>query len=46
VLEVNPNPCLATDGGFANAARAVGYDYARMTHQIATWAWWRRGRHS
>jgi D-alanine-D-alanine ligase len=46
VLEVNPNPCLATDGGFANAARVVGYDYARMTHQIAAWAWWRRGRHS
>ena len=46
VLEVNPNPCLATDGGFANAARVAGYDYARMTHQIAAWAWWRRGRHS
>ena len=46
VLEVNPNPCLATDGGFANAARVAGYDYACMTHQIARWAWWRRGRHS
>lgn len=45
VLEVNPNPCLATDGGFANAARVAGYDYARMAHQIATWAWWRRGKH-
>jgi D-alanine-D-alanine ligase len=45
VLEVNPNPCLATDGGFANAARVAGYDYARMAHQIASWAWWRRGKH-
>ncbi len=45
VLEVNPNPCLATDGGFANAARVAGFDYAHMAHQIATWAWWRRGKH-
>lgn len=41
VLEVNPNPCLATDGGFANAARVAGYDYPHMAGQIATWAWWR-----
>jgi len=45
VLEVNPNPCLASDGGFANAARVAGFDYAHMAHQIAAWAWWRRGRH-
>lgn len=45
VLEVNPNPCLAIDGGFANAARVAGYDYPHMAHQIAQWAWWRRNRH-
>ena len=41
VLEVNPNPCLAIDGGFAYSARVAGYDYAHMAHQIAEWAWWR-----
>jgi D-alanine-D-alanine ligase len=46
VLEMNPNPCLATDGGFARAAGVGGYDYPHMTHQIATWAWWRRDRHA
>ncbi len=46
VLEVNPNPCLAHDAGFPNAARVAGYDYPAMATQIAEWAWWRRGRHA
>ncbi len=46
ILEVNPNPCLAPDAGFPNAAHVAGYSYPAMTAQIAEWAWWRRGLHA
>ncbi len=44
VLEVNPNPCLAADSGFANAARVAGYDYGQMASRIVEFAWQRRQR--
>jgi D-alanine-D-alanine ligase len=44
VLDVNPNPGLAMDSGFATAARMAGYDYPHMLNQIVQWAWRRNSR--
>lgn len=42
VLEVNPNPSLAEDGGFARSSQAAGISYKQMICQLARWAWLRR----
>ncbi len=38
ILEVNPNPSLASEGGFVRAARAAGYDQAHMAERIIGFA--------
>lgn len=38
VLDVNANPDITMEGGFARSARAAGYDYGQMTARILTLA--------
>ncbi len=38
VLDVNSNPDITMEGGFARSARAAGYDYGRMTTRILDYA--------
>ena len=39
ILEVNPNPTLASDAGFYRAARVAGFDHPRMAEHIVAMAW-------
>lgn len=38
VLDVNANPDITMEGGFARSARAAGYDYGQMTAKILNFA--------
>jgi D-alanine-D-alanine ligase len=38
VLDVNANPDITLEGGFARSARAAGYDYGQMTTRILRFA--------
>jgi len=42
VLDVNANPDVTMEGGFARSARVAGYDYGRMAAQILSFAAERR----
>lgn len=44
VLEVNPNPSLAPNSGFVNAALAAGYSYGALAERLIHLAWERRRR--
>ena len=44
VLEVNPNPSLAPNSGFVNAALTAGHSYAAIAERLIRLAWERRVR--
>jgi len=38
IIEVNPNPCIASDAGFIRSAKASGLSYSDVVHQIVSFA--------
>jgi D-alanine-D-alanine ligase len=44
ILEVNPNPALHPDAGFAKAARYAGYTYSEMAAALVQKAWQRHAQ--
>ena len=44
ILEINPNPDLSPDAGFARSARAHGWAWEDLIERLALWAWRRNTR--
>ncbi|NCD25577.1 MAG: D-alanine--D-alanine ligase [Deltaproteobacteria bacterium] len=42
VIDINPNPCLSPDAGFAAAGERCGMDYAELIEILVAEALWRR----
>jgi D-alanine-D-alanine ligase len=38
VIDINPNPDIMPDSGFANSAKAAGIEYPELLHTILTLA--------